>query len=213
MKELPVIAIRRFWCSLAVSVSVLAAAPMLVAQQSGGVLHLDRPVADSSSGTALFPLSIAEAPSDPGAPARYQLLAHRIDSISSLAARLQAPTRQFDGIVPTASRVVLFTQLTRNLGQLNAAPSSLGTGRATYGPMDWVNVVTLAGVAGLGRSTLLSSNQSEQTVWESLRNAGQWAGMATVAGGASWLLAKLGRHSLCGGRLTCRRPPAPILYP
>ena len=57
--------------------------------------------------------------------------------------------------------------------------------------MDWVNVVTLAGVAGLGRSTLLSSNQSEQTVWESLRNAGQWAGMATVAGGASWLLAKL----------------------
>lgn len=73
------------------------------------------------------------------------------------------------------------------------------------------NLVTLAGVAGVGRGALFFSDGPEQTVWESLRNAGQWAGLATAAGGASWLLSTLGRHSLCAGRFACHRAPSTIL--
>lgn len=195
--------------SLCGAVTVLTVAPRLVAQQRAGVTVSARSAADSADPTALFPLSVGQV--EPPATDRYQILAHRIDSVSNLAARLQTPAKQQNGIAPTATRLLLFSQLTRNLGQSNDASPGVGKPHAAYATINWVDFVALAGVTGLGRNSLRSSDASDQTVWESLRNAGQWAGLATAAGGASWLLARLSHHALCVGRLACRRPPTAIL--
>jgi hypothetical protein len=182
-------------------------APGLFAQQRDDALQRARPITDSASGTALFPLSVAQVTGEPTAPDRYRILTHEIDSISTLAGRARTPSTLHDEIATTSGRLMLVSQLAHDFGSSAGPPVGLARPRAIYGTMDWVNFVTLAGVAGLGRSSLFSSDASDQTVWGSLRNAGQWAGMATAAGGASWLLSNFTRHSACFGRLACHRAP------
>lgn len=193
--------------SLCATVTMLTAAPGLFAQRRDDALQRARPITDSASGTALFPLSVAQVTGDPTASDRYQILTHQIDSISTLAGRVHPSSTLHDEIATASSRLLLFSQLAHDFGSSAEPPVGLARPRAIFGTVDWVNFVTLASVAGLGRGSLFSSDASDQTVWGSLRSAGQWAGIATAAGGASWLLSNFTRHSVCFGRLACHRPP------
>lgn len=186
-------------------VAAFAVAPLLGAQQREDNLHAAPAVADTASTSALFPLTVADIQVGTSAADRYRILAHRIDSVSSVASRLTAPSALRDEIAQTTSRLVLFSQLEHDFG-FGGTPASFANAHSPYGSMDWINFVTLAGFSGLARSSLLAPDESDQTVLGSLRTAGQWAGMATAAGGASWLISNLTRHSMCLGRLSCRRP-------
>ena len=89
---------------------------------------------------------------------------------------------------------------------MDGSPATLASTHSPYGSVDWINFVTLAGFTGLARNSFLAPDESDDTVLGSLRTAGQWAGMATAAGGASWLISNLTRRSMCLSRLSCRRP-------
>jgi hypothetical protein len=185
--------------------TMLAVAPVLGAQQRMDNLHRAPPVADSASATALFPLSVADVAPLAPEPDRYRILAHRIDSISAFASRLAGPAELQDEIAQTTSRLVLFSQLEHRFG-MGESPPTFASAHSPYGSLDWINFVTLAGFTGLVRNSFLAPDESDETVLGSLRTAGQWAGMATAAGGASWLISNLTRRSVCLSHFSCRRP-------
>ncbi len=184
---------------------MLAAAPVLGAQQRTDNLHGATAIADSAGGTALFPLSVADVAPLASEPDRYRILAHQIDSISAIASRLTGPAVLRDEITQTTSRLVLFSQLEHRFG-VAGSPAPFANAHSPYGSVDWINFVTLAGFTGLARNSFLAPDESDETVLGSLRTAAQWAGMATAAGGASWLISNLTRRSMCLGRFSCRGP-------
>jgi hypothetical protein len=184
---------------------MLAVAPVLGAQQRMDNLRPATAIADPSSATALFPLSVADVAPVAPEPDRYRILAHRIDSISAFASRLTGPAVLRDEIAQTTSRLLLFSQLGHRFG-MEGSPATFANARSPYGSVDWMNFVTLAGFTGLARNSLLAPDESDETVLGSLRTAGQWAGMAGAAGGASWLISNLTRRSMCLSHLSCRRP-------
>jgi hypothetical protein len=185
---------------------MLAVAPVLGAQQRTDNLRGATAIADSASATALFPLSVADVAPLASEPDRYQILAHRIDSISAFASRLTGPAVLRDEIAQTTSRLVLFSQLEHRFG-MDGSPAPFGNAHSPYGSVDWINFVALAGFTGLARNSFLAPDESDDTVLGSLRTAGQWAGIATAAGGASWLISNLTRRPMCLSHLSCR-PPA-----
>jgi hypothetical protein len=186
-------------------VTAIAVAPVLGAQQREDNLHAAPAVVDTASTSALFPLSVADVPAGASEADRYRILAHRIDSVSTLANQLTAPSMLHDEIAQTTSRLVLFSQIEHEFG-FGGTQAAFANARSAYGSMDWINFVTLAGFSGLARNSFLAPDESDQTVLGSLRTAGQWAGMATAAGGASWLISNLTHRSMCLGRLACHRP-------
>jgi hypothetical protein len=193
-------------CAIA---TMLVVVPVLGAQQRADNLRRAAAVTDSASATAnataLFPLSVPDVAPVSSEPDRYRILAHRIDSISAFASRLAGPAVLRGEIAQTASRLVLFSQLGHGFG-VGGSPATFASAHSPYGSMDWINFVTLAGVTGLARNSFLAPDESDETVLGSLRGAGQWAGMAAAAGGASWLISNLTRRSMCLSRLSCRRP-------
>jgi hypothetical protein len=191
--------------SVCAIVAAIGLAPVLRAQQREDHLHAAPAVVDTAGTSALFPLSVADIPAGSTAADRYRILAHRIDSVSTLGSRLTVPSMLHDEIAQTTSRLVFFSQLEHNFG-FGGTPATFAGPHSAYGSMDWLSFVTLAGFSGLARNSLLAPDESDQTVLGSLRTAGQWAGMATAAGGASWLISNLTRHSMCLGRLSCHRP-------
>jgi hypothetical protein len=195
--------------SLGYSVSAIAimltVAPMVGAQQRVDNLSRPAPIGDPASATAMFPLSVAEVAPLPSEPDRYRVLAHRIDSISDYASRLAGPVELRDAIAQTTSRLVFISQIEHRFG-LGGSPSTFAGAHSPYGSGDWLNFVTLAGFTGLARNSFLDPGGSDDTVLGSLRTAGQWAGVAAAAGGASWLISNLTRRSMCLSRLSCRRP-------
>ena len=193
----------RYWaCAIA---TMLAVAPVLGAQQRMDNLHGAPATADSANATALFPLSVADVAPLASEPDRYRILAHQIDSISAFASRLAGPAVLRDEITQTTSRLVLFSQLEHRFG-MNGSPATFASAHSPFGSVDWSNFVTLAGFTGLARNSFLAPDESDETVLGSLRTAGRWAGMATAAGGASWLISNLTRRSMCLSRLSCGRP-------
>ena len=188
-------------------VATFAVAPLVGAQQREDGLHPARAVADTADARALFPLSAPDV--SPGATpdGRYRLLARRIDSASAIGSQLTTPSTLRDEISTTASRLMLFSQLERAVG-FGAAPSTFANSHSAFGSENWLSVVSLAGFTGLARNSFLAPDESDETVLGSLRTAGEWAGMATAAGGASWLISSLTRHPMCLGRLACHRPAA-----
>lgn len=192
-------------CAIA---TVLTAAPVLGAQQRLDNLRRAAGTADSANATALLQLSVADVVPDvapfPSEADRYGVLAHQIDSIGAFASRLTRPALLRDEIAQTTSQLVLFSQLEHRFG-IDGSPATFASAHSPYGSMDWINFATLAGFTGLARNSFLAPGESDETVLGSLRAAGQWAGIATAAGGASWLISNLARRSmLC--RLSCRRP-------
>jgi hypothetical protein len=185
--------------------AILTAAPVMGAQQRVDNLRREVPVADSTSATALFPLSVPDVEPLASGADRYGILAHRIDSISAIASQLTGPAMLRDEVARTTSRLVLFSQLEHGFGGAGS-PATFASARSPYGSMDWINLATLAGFTGLARNTFLAPDESDETVLGSLRSAGQWAGMTAAAGGASWLISNLTRRSMCLSRLSCRRP-------
>jgi hypothetical protein len=185
--------------------TILAVAPVLSAQQRVDNLHRGTAPADSASATALFPLSVADVAPVAPEPDRYRILAHRIDSISAFASRLAGPAALRDEVAQATSRLVLFSQLEHRIG-MGGSPATFANAHSPYGSADWINFVTLAGVTGLARNSLFAPDESDETVLGSLRTAGQWAGIATAAGGASWLISSLTRRSMCLSHVSCRRP-------
>lgn len=183
---------------------MLVVAPVLGAQQR--VDNLRRAAAaDSANVTALFPLSVPDIVPRTSEPDRYSVLAHQIDSISAFASRLAGPALLRDEIAQTTSRLVLFSQLEHSFG-VDRSPATFANAHSPYGSMDWINFVTLAGFTGIARNSFLAPGESDETALGSLRTAGQWAGLATAAGGASWLISNLTRRSMGLCRLSCRRP-------
>jgi hypothetical protein len=180
-------------------------APVLGAQQRVDNLRPAVAIPDSANATALFPLSVPDIAPLPSEPDRYRILAHQIDSISDYASRLAGPAVLRDQIAQTTSRLVLFSQLEHRFG-MGGSPTTFANAHSPYGSMDWINFVTVAGFTGLARNSFLAPDESDQTVLGSLRTAGQWAGIATAAGGASWLISNLTRRSMGLCRLSCRRP-------
>ncbi len=188
-------------------VATFAVAPFVGAQQREDDLHPARAVADTVSASAYLPLLVPDVSLAATPSGRYRLLAQRIDSASAIGSQLTTPSTLRDEISATASRLVLFSQLERAIG-LGAGPSAFANSHSAYGPSNWLSVVSLAGFTGLARTSFLAPDESDDTVLGSLRTAGEWAGMATAAGGASWLISSLTRHPMCLGRLACHRPAA-----
>jgi hypothetical protein len=197
--------------SVCVTATLLAVAPVLGAQQRVDNLHPAPAISDPASATALFPLSVADVAPVAPEPDRYRVLARQIDSISAFASRLTEPAVLRDEIAQTTSRLVLVSQLEHRFG-MEGSPATFASAHSPYGSVDWINFVTLAGFTGLVRNSFLAPDESDDTVLGSIRTAGQWAGMATAAGGASWLISNLTRHPMCLSHLSCRRPPADNQY-
>jgi hypothetical protein len=188
-------------------VATFAIAPLVGAQQREDDLHPARAVTDTAPASAFFPLSVPDVSLGATPDGRYRLLAQRIDSVSAVGSQLATPSILRDEISTTASRIVLFSQLERAVG-FGVAPSAFANSHSAYGSANWLSVVSLAGFTGLARNSLLVPDETDETVLGSLRTAGEWAGMATAAGGASWLISSLARHPMCLGRLACHRPAA-----
>jgi hypothetical protein len=162
-------------------------APGLQAQQrgEGALLH---PV-DTTGRVTLFPRSIGSGvTAAPAAPSRFEILAHQIDSASAIGGRMQSAAAERAEAARMSGRFLLLSQVARGL-ERHTGPTRAGLG------MDWVSAVTAVGVSQLGRTALFAPTESSPSIWRTLRNDGQFAGLATITGGASWLLSSLALHS------------------
>jgi hypothetical protein len=132
------------------------------------------PLAAQQSGGTLPPIA------DTVGPNRFHILAREIDSASAIAGRMQIAAAAREQTAQAASRFLLLSQVARGLER-----------RRT----DWVSAVTVAGVMQLQRTSLFSSGEPSPGIWGTLRGGGQFAGLAAITGGASWLLSNLTPYS------------------
>ncbi len=169
----------------------LIAAPGLAAQQSSfDALHTS-----GAGHVPLFPRAIGvAAPAAPAEPNRSEMLAREIDSIGEIGGRMQSAAAAREETARSTSRFLLLSQLARGLERRPDGTRAMG--------MDWISAVTAAGVTQLARTSLFAPDLSGPGFWSSLRSGGQFAGLAAITGGASWLLSSL-----------ALRPPLGVLHP
>jgi hypothetical protein len=154
----------------------LAAPGVAAAQQAGGQsLH---PV--DTAHVTLFPRTLGPEPD----PSRFQLLVRQIDSASAIGEQIQTRTAARQDAAQTSERLLLLTQAVH------------GFERGPSFGRDWMSAVTAAGITQLGRVSLFAPpGESSPTIWQTLRSDGQFAGLATLTGGASWLLSNLSLYT------------------
>jgi hypothetical protein len=160
------------------SLIVALAAPGIAGAQQLGGQSLHPP---DSAHVTLFPHSlVAPAPNT----SRFQLLARQIDSASAVGEEIQSETAARQEAAQTSARLLLLTEVAHGFDR-----------RPSFG-RDWMSAVTAAGLTQLDRVSLFAPpDESSPTIWQTLRTDGQFAGLATLTGGASWLLSNLTRYT------------------
>lgn len=162
-------AIRRPQYYVMLALFVTLSGPRLAVGQlaAADALH----AGDTLQRVPLFPRSLAATPAP--APSRFQVLAHEIDSLSTIGGRMETETAAHQQSAQAASRFFLMSQAMRGFGH----------------HVDWVSAVTAAGISQIGLG------ESGPGLWGTLRGEGQIAGFAGLTGGASWLLSNLMQYT------------------